>query len=217
VAGPDNYLYRYDENGNLVGRSSGTQQNVIQYDNGDRVERISRSGSVRGSGRNIRVIYNPVTGCVSKIGDKRSFWHDSNGRLVQLVAKDGGNGDSVRISFHHDHMGRLAAWTESRNKVTSRNNGIQNTDRPGKQFFYAEGRHPNRLTHFHNPKIGLTQRLLYDQIGHIIAIETRDEKMFVATGNDGSPLLVYRADGKIVKEVRNVYELFSSFFTSIIQ
>ena len=121
MAGPDNYLYRYDENGNLVGRSSGTQQNIIQYDKGDRVEKVSRSGSVRGSGRNIRVTYDPATGCVTKIGDKRSFWHDSNGRLVQLVAKDGGNGDSVRISFHHDHMGRLAAWTESRNKVERQN------------------------------------------------------------------------------------------------
>ena len=121
MAGPENYLYRYDENGNLVGRTSGAQQNIIQYDNGDRVEKISRSGSIRGSGRNIRVTYDPVTGCVSKIGDKRSFWHDSNGRLVQLVAKDGGNGESIRISFHHDHMGRLAAWTESRNKVTKYN------------------------------------------------------------------------------------------------
>ena len=34
-----------------------------------------------------------------------------------------------------------------------------------------------------------------------MAIETKDEKMFVATGHDGSPLLLYRADGKIVKEV----------------
>ena len=118
VAGPDNYFYKYDENGNLVGRGSGAQKNIVQYDNGDRVEKISRSGSIRGAGRNIRISYDPVTGCVSKIGDKRSFWHDSNGRLVQLVAKDGGNGDSIRTSFHHDHMGRLAAWTESRSKVT---------------------------------------------------------------------------------------------------
>ena len=101
----------------MLGRSSGAQQNVLQYDNGDRVERISRGGSLAGSGRNVRVIYDPVTGCVMKIGDKRSFWHDSHGRLVQLVAKDGGNGESMRISFHHDHMGRLSAWTESRNKV----------------------------------------------------------------------------------------------------
>ena len=47
VAGLDNYLYRYDENGNLVGRSSGTQQNIIQYDKGDRVEKISRNNSTR--------------------------------------------------------------------------------------------------------------------------------------------------------------------------
>ena len=202
VSGPDNYLYRYDENGNLVGRSGGAQQNVIQYDNGDRVERISRSGSARGSGRTIRVSYDPVTGCVTKVGEKRSFWHDSNGRLVELVAKDGGNGDSIRLSFHHDHMGRIAAWTESRNKVTNRNSGLQTPDRQVKQLFYADVNHPNRLTHFHNPKIGLTQRLLYDHIGHLIAIETRDEKLYVATGHDGSPLLVYRADGKIVKEVK---------------
>ena len=115
MAGLDNYLYRYDENGNILGRSSGAQQNVIQYDKGDRVERIGRSGSIRGSNRNIQVIYDPVTGCVSKVGDKRSFWHDTNGRLVQLVSKDGGG--LLRISFHHDHMGRLSAWTESKNKV----------------------------------------------------------------------------------------------------
>ena len=86
-------------------------------------------------------------------------------------------------------------------KAASRNNGIPNIDRSVKQFFYADVHHPNRLTHFHNPKIGLTQRLLYDDMGHLMAIETKDEKMFVATGHDGSPLLLYRADGKIVKEV----------------
>ena len=85
--------------------------------------------------------------------------------------------------------------------TASRNSGIQNIDRSVKQFFYADVHHPTRLTHFHNPKIGLTQRLLYDDLGHLIAIETKDEKMFVATGQDGSPLLLYRADGKIVKEV----------------
>ena len=102
----------------MVGRSSGAQQHVIQYDKGDRVERIGRGGSTRGgANRNIQVTYDPTTGCVSKIGEKRKFWHDANGRLVQLVAKDGGNGESIRVSFHHDHMGRVAAWTESRNKV----------------------------------------------------------------------------------------------------
>ena len=75
------------------------------------------------------------------------------------------------------------------------------SERLVKQFFYADIRHPNRLTHFHNPKIGLTQRLLYDHFGFLVAIETKDEKMFVATSHDGSPLLVYRPDGKIVKEV----------------
>ena len=95
-------------------------------------------------------------------------------------------------------------------QVTVRNGGVQGSERLVKQFFYADVNHPKRLTHFHNPKIGLTQRLFYDEIGHLIAIETKDEKMFVATAHDGSPILVYRADGKIVKEVCNFRFLVST-------
>ena len=60
------------------------------------------------------------------------------------------------------------------------------------QLFYTDVRNPFRVTAVHNPRIGLTQRLRYDSSGHLVAIESKEQRMLVATDVDGSPVLVYR-------------------------
>ena len=38
-------------------------------------------------------------------------------------------------------------------------------------------------------------------MGHLVAVETREQQMLVATDFDGSPVLVYRPDGSVIKEI----------------
>jgi len=207
VWGPNNFDYQYDENGNMVGRMSGVKM-VLQYGRGDRVENVV-------GGRNPGTVrYDDVTGCVSRIAGNQRFWHNSAGQLVQMVslAGSGGgqNGDerrsSWRISLHYDHLGRIAAWTGTGSSPDDSNRANSGSrlfeDKLVSQFFYTDVTNPSRLTHVHNPRAGLTQRLLYDHMGHLVAIETTgDQKMLVATDVDGSPVLVYRPDGSIMKEL----------------
>ena len=192
VWGPNNFDYQYDENGNLVGKMSGVKT-VLQYDQGDRVENVvggKRPGEVR---------YDEVTGCISQIGEGQRFWHNAAGQLVQMVVVEEDR-RTWRVSFHYDHLGRIAAWTGTSSNTDGRPNGLFG-DKLVSQFFYTEVQRPQRLTHVHNPKIGLTQRLLYDHLGHLVAIETGEQRMLIATDVNGSPVLVYRPNGSVIKQI----------------
>ena len=90
---------------------------------------------------------------------------------------------SFLISSRYDHLGRLVACHDTRGRV--------------RQFFYANPLDPLELTHLHNPRSGLTQRLLYDQRGHLVAVETGGEdkdkqRILVATDQAGTPVLAFR-------------------------
>ena len=79
VWGPDNFEYDYDLNGNLI-RTYGSQGEVIFTQKGDRVQRVASKVS------DLKVTYDPVTGCVSSIGmdakSGRKFWHDARGTML---------------------------------------------------------------------------------------------------------------------------------------
>ena len=68
--------------------------------------------------------------------------------------------------------------------------------------FLIPFRFPNRVTHVQSPRSGLTQRLLYDEQGHLVALETKDQKLYVAADHVGSPLLIFRPDGTVDKAVK---------------
>ena len=70
------------------------------------------------------------------------------------------------------------------------------------QFFYADPRHKQRVSHVRYPSSGLTQRLHYDHKGHLMALETKDQKLFVASDHQGSPQIIFRADGTVDKNVK---------------
>ena len=146
---------------------------------------------------NLKISYDPVTGSVSKIAANnrvnRRFWFDARGKMVQMI-NVGLDGIARRTSLQYDHLGRLVAMIEvianqPFSKVVS-------------QFFYADVRHPNRVTHVRSPRAGLTQRLLYDTDGHLVAIDTNDQKLHVATDQVGTPIVIFSNDGTINKEVK---------------
>ena len=113
------------------------------------------------------------------------------GKLVQMTTN--GLGGRSRTSYQYDHLNRLVASIE----VT--NGGRQKVVT---QYFYADVRYPNRVTHVQSPRSGLTQRLLYDEQGHLVALETKDQKLYVATDHLGSPILIFRADGTVDKAMK---------------
>ncbi len=163
--------FKYDSNGNLV---SADGKMPLQYDAGDRVERAGAE----------RVFYD-ANGCVKGVGEREKFWHDARGKLIEhLLIEDSG---MTRTSFFHDHLGRLVAWHDTRGRV--------------RQFFYADPTDPMRLTRQHNPKSGLTQTLLYDDQSKLVAVETAEQKILIATDQNGSPLLAFRSDGSVLKEI----------------
>ena len=179
VWGPDNFDMKYDANGNLIGMGDASGVVNLQYDAGDRVEK--RDGKTR-------IIYDG-NGCIRQVGDKIKFWHDAQGRLDEVILFK--NGGMIRVSFRYDHLGRLVSQYDSSGQV--------------RQFFYANPMDDFQLTHAHNPKSGLSQRLLYDHMGHLVAIEssaTRGQSVLIATDHLGSPLLVFKPDGSIVKEIK---------------
>ena len=198
VWGPDNFEYDYDLNGNLI-RTFGSQGEVVYTNKGDRVQRVASKVS------DFKVTYDPVTGCVASIGADsktgRKFWHDARGKLVQMAISGSGSGGgknsdvrSSRTSYQYDHLQRLVASIE-----------VSNGGRGQKivtQYFYSDIRFPNRVTHVQSPRSGLTQRLLYDEQGHLVALETKDQKLYVAADHVGSPLLIFRPDGTVDKAVK---------------
>ena len=101
-----------------------------------------------------------------------------------------------RTSYQYDYMGRLVAFTQIVN------GGRRPADKTVTQFFYADVRHPTRVTHVQSPKSGLTQRLLYDDLGQLICVETKDQKLYVAADHMGSPVLIFRPDGTVDKVIK---------------
>ncbi len=146
----------------------------IEYDGGDRVEKVGGGTRVRYDDR----------GGVREVGARDKFRVDARGNLREFV------NDAHHVLYEYDHLGRLVAWREEEGK-----GGVE-------QFFYADPQHPYRLTHVHSPKSGLTQRLLYDPLtGFVVAIETGEQRILVATDHAGSPVLVLNGDGSVIKEM----------------
>lgn len=181
----------------MIGFEDGSVGKVtLQYDKGDRIEKILTGKS----DDPLKVLYDNVGGCIRQIGKEenpekevRRFWHDARGKMKQFLSVK--NDVTTRVSFHHDHLGRLVAWSETRTDKKS-------SEKRFRQYFYSDFRHPQRVTHVHNPKASSTQRLLYDHNGHLVAIETSEQKLLVATDQVGTPILVFRSDGTVLKEMK---------------
>jgi len=109
----------------------------LQYDRGDRVEKLVLAGS-----SSSKVIYDGVFGCIKQIGNDefternlQRFWHDARGKLKQLLIVK--NEVTVRVTFHYDHLSRLIAWSETRSDGKT-------TDKKFRQYFYSDVRNSKR-------------------------------------------------------------------------
>ena len=136
-----------------------------------------------------KIIYD-TNGFVSSV-DNQKFLLNAFGQLVEHVTEGG-----VRVNYFYDQLGRLVAWTDSTSLLT--------------QYFYTNPLKPFQLTYVHNPRNDQTQKLTYDHNDHLVMIESPAEVLYVACDQMGSPVLLFKADGSVVKRIR--YTPFGEVF-----
>ncbi|XP_063375090.1 teneurin-m isoform X4 [Cydia amplana] len=172
VGSEDDWKYVYDENGNVIGVIEHGEKRYLGYDIGDRVVQY---GDIEFSSYDGR-------GFVIRRGEQK-YRYNSRGQFVHAFERD-----KFQTWYYYDNRNRLVAWKDDKNNVT--------------QFFYTNPQTPNLITHMHYPKAEKTVRFLYDQRNFLTCIETEDQRFYVATDHNGSPLVVFDVNGEIIKEIK---------------
>ncbi|XP_053675682.1 teneurin-m [Anopheles nili] len=172
VVGTNSWKYVYDENGNIIGILEQGDKMNLGYDTGDRVVQV---GDVEFNSYDAR-------GYVVRRGEQK-YRYNNRGQLIHAMERD-----RFQTWYFYDDLGRLVACHDEKGNVT--------------QYFYANLNAPSLITHIHYPKAGTTSRLLYDDRHMLIAIETGDQRYYVATDQNGSPIALFDVGGAIVKEIR---------------
>nr|CAD7401782.1 unnamed protein product [Timema cristinae] len=172
VIGNSNWKYVYDENGNVIGVIEQGEKISLGYDSGDRVVQY---GDVEFNSYDGR-------GFVVRRGEQK-YRYNSRAQLTHAFERD-----KFQTWYFYDDRGRLVSWHDERGNVT--------------QFLYANPSTPDLITHVHFPKTGRTFRLLYDERKTLITVETSEQRFYVASDQNGSPLALFDTNGNIIKEIR---------------
>ncbi|XP_046665298.1 teneurin-m isoform X3 [Homalodisca vitripennis] len=172
VVGTSDWKFVYDENGNIVSVMEQGQKLTLGYDSGDRVVQV---GDVELNGYDAR-------GFVVRRGETK-LRYNSRGQLSHATERD-----RFTAWYRYDDRGRLLALQDAQGNIT--------------QFLYADPHSPYLLTHLHYPKTGRTFRYLYDEKEVLVAVETSEQRFYVASDQNGSPLALFDTNGNIIKELR---------------
>uniref|UniRef100_A0A8D8RGM7 Tenascin-like protein n=2 Tax=Cacopsylla melanoneura TaxID=428564 RepID=A0A8D8RGM7_9HEMI len=172
VTGNNNFKYVYDENGNTVAVLDQGHKLTLGYDIGDRVVEV---GDVELNGYDAR-------GFVVRRGETHLRYNEK-GQMSHAAEPD-----KFSANYRYDDRGRLIALQSTRGNVT--------------QLLYADPMRMDLVTHLHNPKTGRTFRYLYDEKEFLIAVETTEQRFYVASDQNGSPLALFDTNGNIIKEIR---------------
>ena len=172
VIGNGNWKYVYDENGNVIGVIEQGEKISLGYDSGDRVVQY---GDVEFNSYDGR-------GFVVRRGEQK-YRYSSRAQLIHAFERD-----KFQTWYFYDDRGRLISWHDERGNVT--------------QYFYANPSTPDLISHVHFPKTGRTFRLLYDERHVLITVETSEQRFYVASDPNGSPLALFDTNGNIIKEIR---------------
>ncbi|XP_062564716.1 teneurin-m isoform X8 [Armigeres subalbatus] len=172
VVGTNSWKYLYDENGNIIGILEHGDKTNLGYDTGDRVVQV---GDVEFNSYDAR-------GYVVRRGEQK-YRYNNRGQLIHALERD-----RFQTWYFYDDLGRLVASHDEKGNVT--------------QYFYANINAPELITHIHYPKVSRTFRFLYDDRDMLVAVETGEQRYYVATDQNGSPIAFFDVNGNIVKEVR---------------
>ncbi|XP_017767897.1 PREDICTED: teneurin-m isoform X2 [Nicrophorus vespilloides] len=172
VVGSSNWKYVYDENGNIIGVIKEKEKISLGYDSGDRVVQY---GDVEFNNYDNR-------GYVVRRGEQK-YRYNSRGQLIHAFERD-----KFQTWYYYDDRGRLISWNDDKGNVT--------------QYFYSNPSTPDLVSHVHFPKTGRTFRFLYDQRDVIITVETSEQRFYVASDQNGSPLALFDINGNLIKEMK---------------
>ncbi|XP_076182266.1 teneurin transmembrane protein Ten-m isoform X3 [Ptiloglossa arizonensis] len=169
----NNWQYAYDENGNVIGIiREHNEKLVLGYDSGDRVVQFGDVEFNAYDGRGFVVIRG-----------EHKYRYNSRGQLIHALEHK-----KFQIWYFYDDRGRLVTWNDDRENIT--------------QFFYANPKTPDLITHVHFPKSAKTFRFLYDARNFLMTVETSEQRFYVATDQNGSPLALFDTNGNLIKEMR---------------
>ncbi|XP_025201186.1 teneurin-m isoform X2 [Melanaphis sacchari] len=171
VAGSSDWKYVYDENGNVIGVMDYGQKLTLGYDVGDRVVQVA----------DVQLYSYDTRGFVSKRGETHLNYNDMG------LLSDATESDRFSVSYYYDHKNRLL--------------GIRNAGENVTQFLYTDPQRPNLVMAIHYPSTGRTFHYLYDDRNTLIAIDSPEQRFFVATDQNGSPLAIFDVSGNIIKEI----------------
>ncbi|XP_072394437.1 teneurin-m isoform X1 [Diabrotica undecimpunctata] len=172
VIGTSNWKYVYDENGNIIGVIKEKEKISLGYDSGDRVVQYG----------DVEFYSYDTRGFVVRRGEQK-YRYNSKGQLIHVFERD-----KFQIWYYYDDRGRLISWNDDKGNVT--------------QYLYTNPSTPDLLTHVHFPKSGRTFRFLYDSRNVIITVETSEQRFYVASDQNGSPIALFDINGNLIKEVR---------------
>ncbi|XP_076273630.1 teneurin transmembrane protein Ten-m isoform X3 [Rhynchophorus ferrugineus] len=172
VLGTSNWKYVYDENGNIQSIIKENEKVTLGYDSGDRVVQY---GDVE---------FNSYDNCgfVVRRGEQK-YRFNPKGQLTHVFERD-----KFQAWYYYDDKNRLVAWNDDKGNVT--------------QYFYSNPTTPDLITHLHFPKSGRTFRFLYDTRDVLITVETLEQRFYVASDQNGSPLALFDSNGNLIKEIR---------------
>ncbi|KZC14038.1 Teneurin-2 [Dufourea novaeangliae] len=168
----NNWQYAYDENGNVIGVTEHNEKIALGYDSGDRVVQYGDVEFNSYDGRGFVVIRG-----------EHKYRYNSRGQLIHASEHK-----KFQIWYFYDNRGRLVAWNDDRENIT--------------QFFYTNPKTPDLITHVHFPKAAKTFRFLYDSRNFLMTVETSEQRFYVATDQNGSPLALFDTNGNLIKEMR---------------
>lgn len=169
--GVKSWQFRYDDNGNMIAFAADGQSVVAGYDDSDRLISWNEAPLNTYDSAGRVLQQNDVQFSFTSRGNARHVWREG----IFLV------------TYRHDHQGRLVAWQDNNGNLT--------------QFFYTNLKQPLVPTHIHNPVSGETTLLIYDELGHLMGLQTDRTKMWVATDHVGSPVAVFDNSGVLLKEI----------------
>ncbi|XP_050525472.1 teneurin-m isoform X5 [Daktulosphaira vitifoliae] len=172
VAGSSDWKYIYDENGNIIGVMDHGQKLTLGYDVGDRVVQVA----------DVQLYSYDARGFVSKRGETHLNYNDMG------LLSDATESDRFSVSYYYDHKKRLL--------------GIHNAGENVTQFLYTDPQRSNLITAVHYPGSGRTLHFLYDDHDILIAIDSPEQRYFVATDQTGSPVAIFDVSGNLVKEIQ---------------
>ncbi|KAL0106849.1 hypothetical protein PUN28_015411 [Cardiocondyla obscurior] len=168
----NNWQYAYDENGNVIGVTEHNEKIALGYDSGDRVNQYGDVEFNSYDGRGFVVIRG-----------EHKYRYNSRGQLIHASEHK-----KFQIWYYYDDRGRLVSMNDDRENIT--------------QFFYANPKTPDLITHVHFPKSSKTFRFLYDSRDFLMTVETSEQRFYVATDQNGSPLALFDTNGNLIKEMR---------------